>query len=284
LFTHPFNQHTTHWPSALEIDTIIDKDTYTADDAALLYKHILRPKAEAHTNIDNALGSILKYHSIQHILSTYDVVQLDIHTVQLERDRFKQIVSAYANKCTYERSGDTYIHLLLKGKLKSYKNALLSNNTPPYDAISQEYGDSANTLVRPYIETPPSAKILHVKWHDSMDLDGFHFVTGLLRELLDGLNCTIHINTHICHCSSPDIPYLFACTLDFDVGFGSSYGYIYKHKMHLPPKSDAPLTDFFLGYLAACSHARIQAVADMHTALYNPNALAASSPFNVLLE
>lgn len=275
------------WPLASDINTIIDMEDEEMTDKHILalYKYILKPRAEAQSNINFAYGTIVKAHARRTISTKYEVVQLSPCTDEDAKLRFKKIVCNYSNKCTYERSGDVYIHLLLRGKLKSYVNALIPSGHQPYDAISEDYGDAANDLVRPYIEAPPATKFIMVKWDAKMDMDGFHFIVGLLREMLDGLKSVIRINSQVCYCAqSPDVPQLVAFSMDFDIGLGVTYGYVYQNKLYLPPKSDTPLLDFLVQYIRVCFASGLKSVVDIYTALFSPNSLSASSAFNVLLE
>lgn len=278
----------TEWPLTKDVCSIInqeDDEDVSEQSMILLYRYILKPRAETEDNINNVLGTIIKIHAKRAITDKYTFIQLDSGIEEEVRERFKKIVFNYANKCTYERSGDVYIHLLLRGKLRSQVSALIPSGHQPYDAISEEYNSDANNLVRPYIEIPPSRKILDVKWEHGLDVDGFHFIVGLLREIMDGMDCIIHVNSHICHCfCEPKVPHLVLFSMDFDVGIGVAYGFVYENNLYLPPKSATPLLDFFILYISKCFSSGLEPVKDIHSALFSPNSLSASSAFNVLLE
>jgi len=278
----------TVWPQWKDIEAVVnseDDEEISHGEMIKLYRYILKPRVESDENQNNVLGTIIKVHAKQAISKKYEFIQLDAGIEEDVQERFKKIMFNYANKCTYERSGDVYIHLLLRGKLNSRVNALIPSGNQPYDAISNEYKNSANDLVRPYIETPPSRKILDVKWEQSIDVDGFHFIVGLLREIIDGLACIVHVNSHICHCvCEPKVPHFVLFSMDFDIGIGVAYGFVYEDQMYLPPKSATPLLDFFILYISKCFASGLQDVKDIHSALFSPNSLSASSAFNVLLE
>lgn len=274
------------WPHERDLTELLTRDTLTDVEMRTCYRYILQPRSEDMPSYEDVVGKLIVHHAKCHIMHTYETVQLAPFSNRDAHARLQRILTNYSDTCIYGRTGDLYLHLLFRCKLRAVYNAMVPSNITPYEAMNKQYGDDVNRLESPYIVQSPANKILKLDWRDSFDIDGFNFIAGLLREMIDDNDGMIYINSQISQCTeiARTVPCLFAIVMDFDIGFGNAYGYVYGECMYIMPSTDQPLLDFFLAYIAACTTAGLQGFAELHTAVNDPDNLSASSPFNILLK
>jgi len=266
----------------LAIKEICAKEIISEEEVTILQRFLITLGVETNILYRLALGTMIVHESNVYIKQKYTIDQLVFDDTDENRQiiqRFKKILNVYSEKCTYERTGDIYIHMLLRSKLSAWRNALLNDEITPYDMITDQYGGIANTIVRPFIEQSPATKMAGVSWKDTANIDSFHFVLGLVRELLDGYQGTILVNTAISRDVQSKLPELFVCSSDFDLGFGHTYGFRYENKLHLAPVYE-PLIGTLLFYIERRVLMGDVALESFLTAIKTPGLLPASSPFN----
>ena len=249
-----------------------------------IYNYIVTLGYDKQPRFNNVMGCVLSsliasYINDNIVFDAYD--SMDTH--ESSRQRMKSLLRALSKKCTYERTGDVYIHCLLKSKLYAHIKTLLGTNNTPYDAIAAQYESDANELVRPYMDTDPDSKIQDVQWNNTSDLDGFQFVVGILREALDGFNCTILCNTDIAKGVLLDHPYFFVISEHLNLGVGSVFGYGIRNKLYIAPH-DQPHLNTIYSFLSSPLHLSTHSLVEFRTACNNPELLSASSPYYSISE
>lgn len=266
------------WPTPHEASEALKGGV---DALATLERFAISPHADKSDLFMTVVGSIYSIHC-KTKLNRVTVQYLEPITDKDVIRRFRIIVKNYAAKCTYERSGDAYIHYLLRSKLTSARNC--TTMSTPYDSISDQYGDGANDLVRPYIEVSPGVKEQNVHWGDTIVIDDFHFIVSLIRELCDGCSIPIGINSSLTQYLHRVCPTLFCFTSDYEDIMGKTYGFCSDGYLFVPAKADPrPLLTCLIWFVTRASQ-QLDAVQELHTALYRPEELGATSPFSVLLE
>jgi hypothetical protein len=263
------------------ISTVAENGAYTSAvfQCASIYDYTLTMGYDRQKRYNNVMGCIIASLRQSHLKThmnfhSYDSLPGNSHFLR----RVQQMLRMLAKKCTYERSGDVYIHTLLRSKLQAFRQTLLCTKEPPYDAISAQYGSSANELVRPYIDMDPEMKSQHVEWDNTLDLDGFQFVVGVLREALDGCKCTILCNAEIVNGLSLDVPYFFVISEFMDLGIGTVFGYGIREHLYIAPKENPHLNTIF-AFISSALHHTVPSISDFRQACVDPSLLAASSPF-----
>lgn len=262
---------------------LIDQDELSDDELCQLSQHIVTKIGEKSIRHDLMVGRIIVENARRFIMSNATITKISISEIQPCHERMKQILTKYSNKCNYERSGDTYMHDLLRSKLNPSLNAILLPGHTPYEFIASEYNDDANDLVRPHIEMAPSTKCGNINWDDNGDVDAFHFCVGLLREMIDGLDCKIFTNASISRNLKTNVPHFFSTTRTFDLGGGKAYGVVFSGTIFFS-SNELPILTTLVHYVQACHEAGFPAVMDLYTALFSPESLPASSPFNTYLD
>lgn len=270
----------TEWPSQKDAEKSLELMLQGEDGPGTIEKYILSVGADRSNVFMKMIGALYSNMCKEEIV-TLPVSHLEPINNRDVIQRFRMIIANYAEKCTYERSGDIYIHLLLRSKLSSFKNAVTI--TTPYDSISDEYGDAANELVRPFIETSPGVKEKAIKWNGKTDIEDFHFVVSLIREMCDGNEVNICINSFLTQVLDNEVPHLFTFTSDYECIMGKVYGFYHNLRLYIPKKgSESPLTDCLIHFILKASEYS-EAISQLKTALFDPNQLPATSPYSSLL-
>lgn len=259
------------------------------EEQLLDYRYIdaaIRRQADGSKLQQFYLGSVLASVCSSELRHTFSFQPAPVVNTS-ELQRLKYILGFLAKKCTYERTGDVYIHTLLRSKLYAYRQALLCDNQTPYDNIAEQYVRQANDLVRPFIDTDPDVKFEQVQWNNAGDLDGFHFLAGVLREALDGVHCPLYVNTAIVRAPllSGDQPYLFCISAHFHVPGGLMFGYgVGRQLFYAPPETLSHLLVLHHFIFAARTSECPPALADLCQACVDPGNLSSSSPLHTLAE
>jgi len=249
-----------------------------------IYNYILTMGYDKQPRFNTVLGCVLSSLIVSYIEKnmTFNLYN-SVDTYDSEKQRMKSLLRALSKKCTYERTGDVYIHCLLKSKLYAHKKTLLGTKDTPYDAISAQYESDANELVRPYMDTDPDSKIQEVKWNSTSDLDGFQFVVGILREALDGFACRILCNTDIAQGILLEQPYFFVISEHLNLGVGSVFGYGIRNQLYIAPHEQPHLNTIY-SFLSSPLHISTHSLVEFRTACNTPELLSASSPYYSISE
>lgn len=205
-------------------------------------KTILEPRAEKKRDYNRACGTLicaLATHLLRHQVKSFACPQPDL----LYLRRLRRVLEHCSGRCTYERSGDKYVHDALRSKLDAWRSALMPLTMTPYDEFAEQYADAANATGRNVIETDTDTKFLNVKWSSMSDTAGFHFLVGVLRETLDGVETRVLSNANVSKCAaehgcvsqkcprcqnngnkSSHEPTFVVFDAGFDIGTGQSFG------------------------------------------------------------
>lgn len=257
----------------------------TEENRETLQRYIISISIESQELYFNVIGFLIQNECKTQITDCYNIQQLVFDDTDESREiikRMKRIFYVYAEKCTYERTGDVYIHYLLRSKLSAWRNAILNETNTPYEMITDEFGQTANAIVRPFIEQSPGTKIASIEWNDCTAIDSFHFIVGLLRELIDGYDGKILVNSEIAKEISHNMPEFFVCSSDFDLGVGTTYGFKTKTQLFLAPAKE-PLLGTLFTYISTCVEIGKTPLSELFVAIKTPGLLSASSAFNSFL-
>lgn len=256
-----------------------------ARDFRSICRYIHTPGNDKHGRFNNIIGIVIGYLCRKTLTTEFSrsINNLSYDSTSDGLLRMRHMLSVLSQKCTYERTGDIYIHTLLKSKLPTYISSLIVNTGTPYDAISKYYDSDANDLVRPFMNTDPDVKFDNVQWQSTTDLDGFHFLVGLLREFLDGCDCTLLYNHTIARGLRLSRPYFFVMSNYFHLENGVCFGYGVGNKLWIAPQQDPHLLTIH-GFLTAHKGKQIPSLTDFYSACFSPDSLPSSSPFYALCE
>ena len=221
-------------PAALtesELETIITETettgVYTPQTILIpaLYRYLLNPHNTTKKWYDRTMGCVLGALRQQYIHQHLHITQ---HTptdaVSLYCTRIRHIMCKWAPICKYERTGDIYIHNLLCTKLTLDRQTMIPHKIAPYDAITDQYGLSANDHFRCHLDLQPDTKLLQVQWDNRHDTDGFLFLLGVLFENLDGVSVAILCNGDIPRGAQQSTPFFFILSEHCNVGVGRVFG------------------------------------------------------------
>jgi hypothetical protein len=187
----------------------------------------------------------------------------------------------WAPICKYERTGDAYIHNLLRTKLTLDRQVLIPHKIAPYDAIADQYGLSANDQFRSHIDMQPDSKLLQVQWEDRSDTDGFLFLLGVLFENLDGVPIAILCNGDIPRSVQQSTPFFFILSEHCNLGVGRVFG-VGKGTQLYVASAEHPHTSSIYLYLqllsdSTCSSCPLP-VSHMKHACETPNTVGITNP------
>lgn len=107
--------------------------------------------------------------------------------------RLAGLLERIAERCTFEKTNDAYLHTLLAAKLPAAEFVLLE---PPFRAVADAYGAAANALVRPLMVRDGKAV------NDTVDLasrepEALISAAALLAEAIDGDVAQVCVNNGI---------------------------------------------------------------------------------------
>lgn len=163
------------WPHDHDVQPLLEDDANT--DERELFAYILQPQAEQGAYYNRVIGTLLVTFARRFLTDTYTIRQLPVIPDTDAENRLLRILTKYSSTCTYARTKDLYLHLVLRSKLLSWRNAIVPSNETPYEAMNDQYGDDVNTIETPYITASPTHKILRVDWRDGYDQDAFQVPT-----------------------------------------------------------------------------------------------------------
>lgn len=211
-------------------------------------------------------------------ISCCETSTLDSNSVGV-LSRLRYLLTAFAGTCTYERTGDTYIHGLLRSKLKAWRVVLLPMGQTPYDDISSEYKEQANDLVRPHFEEQASEKIAKVEWGQNRCADNIHLLAGIMREVLDCDKFPVYSNTDICIGLERKEPFMFSTDSSIlDFGLGTVFGISCGSNLQVLGSSECMPLDILGSYiLLRCRGKCSKALKDFGTAILVPADLPSDS-------
>lgn len=198
--------------------------------------------------------------------------------------RLRYLAITYSRKCTYERTGDKYIHGLLRSKLHCWRTMLLPVSQTPYDSISEQFGPDANDIVRPFFEVQPSTRMDNTTWTGNRDRDFLHFLVGVIREILDFNDFVIYSNLDIMIGIMSKEPFMF--TIDsslLDLGIGSCAGVGFDGTLHILSGSKCFALDV-IWLFVSLSAPRCESLSDLRRALDTPDLLDTHSMFYPFVE
>ena len=186
-------------------------------------------------------------------------------------ERLGLMLAKAAAMCTYEKRGDEYVFGVLRLMLEPERDAVLCGETP-YQAITAQYGASANDIVRPMLDQMPSTIVAGI---DASSPEPAQLVRamGLLYESLDGDCGRVRINADLFH---GDGLVAFRNFGQWGDGFGYRVGttvYV-GHPVF-------PLASTLLGW---AQHSGTRAFDELHLALTNPGAVPPDASIAGLLK
>lgn len=205
--------------------------------------------------------------------------------------RMRYFMYHFAKKCTYERTGDSFIHTVLRSKLSAWRAVLLPFGETPYDAIADQFKSEANDVVRPLFDVQPLQRIETTEWKNNRDRDLVHFVAGLAREALDYDHFPVFSNTDITVGMFSDRPFMF--TLDsalLDIGTGCLSGVGVGSCLYVIGETKCLALDTLRLYLLICGglfgggSSLHQGFSDICAAIRTREKLPATNPFRPLSE
>lgn len=136
--------------------------------------------------------------------------------------------------CRYERTGDLYLHELMRGKLSPARQAVLAWRETPLKKLPQQFGPTTNELVRPFIEKNAADQLAQTNWKIVDSTDILVLIATLLREQIDGLPLFVLANDHIARSESHSLrklPQLFTVNGGVLPFLDSDYGVVYQKKL-----------------------------------------------------
>jgi hypothetical protein len=224
------------------------------------------------------LGALRQQYVHQHLHFTQHT---PTESVLLYCRRIQHILCKWAPICKYERTGDAYIHNLLRTKLTLDRQVLIPHKIAPYDAIADQYGLSANDQFRSHIDMQPDSKLLQVQWEDRSDTDGFLFLLGVLFENLDGVPIAILCNGDIPRSVQQSTPFFFILSEHCNLGVGRVFG-VGKGTQLYVASAEHPHTSSIYLYLqllsdSTCSSCPLP-VSHMKHACETPNTVGITNP------
>lgn len=233
---------------------------------------------------DRTVGSVVAAIQAEFLSS------VNIDTVEggpdAELCRLRYLLTTFAAKCTYEKSGDVYIHTLLRSKLSAWRATLLPFQCTPYDAISDQFGDDANDVVRPFFETQAGTRMTDTTWKHSRDRDLVHFLSGILKETFDYDDFPVYSNTDIAVGVTTTKPFMF--TIDssiLDLGCGTTAGVGEGTKLLCLGDTACLPLDVVRLYFSVCSlRSASNPFQDTLHAFTAPDTLSTESKFHPLIE
>lgn len=198
--------------------------------------------------------------------------------------RIRYLAITYSRKCTYERTGDKYIHGLLRSKLHCWRAMLLPITETPYDSVSDQFGADANDIVRPFFEIQPSTRMDNTTWTDNRDRDFIHFLVGVVREIIDFNEFPVYSNLDIMIGIASKKPFMF--TIDsslLDLGIGSCAGVGFDGNLHILSGSKCFALDI-IWLFVSLSAPGCKSLSDLRCALDTPDLLDTHSTFYAFVE
>lgn len=203
--------------------------------------------------------------------------------------RLRLICCKFAEKCTYERTGDSFIHGVLRSKLPAWSCALLPFNTPGYDAIAEEFPDTANDLVRPFFETQPTTQCTTFDWDNDFSVGFLYFIAGVLRECLDFSDVPVFSNTDIPRGIRKGDPFIFSVDSTITIcKDGDMAGVFHESCLNTVLFGTRPVTTILYYYLKACTSSSNknlrEGCSQVLLALSDPESMSSRNPCIALRE
>ena len=219
-----------------EIELCVDSDFEKKETTVWMEEWLLTNGSQRYPeHVDLVAGRALACRSLER-LSEYEVKTIISDTNKEVLDHLVTFLERAATINTYERTGDLYLHELMRGKLSCARQSTLAWRETPMKKLPQQYGPTTNDLVRPFIEKNAADQLAETNWKIVDSTDILVLLATLLREQIDGLPLFVLANDHIPRSESKllkRVPHLFTVNGAVLPLLDSDYGVVFRKTLYV---------------------------------------------------
>lgn len=181
-------------------DQLLNAVAQLPEDNLLYLNDVFRAwRRHAQVHDPTVTIGVIRWQWAQKKIATYPKITLP-YVDQVHTRRLLRILRNFAEKCTFNRLGDTFIQDALFIEFPPEIFAEVADSEPPYARAGPFFGNPFNDTVQALVRTTPNNRLVATEWRSTRHATDFAFIASLGIEMLGQTNLPKLLKNHeICY-------------------------------------------------------------------------------------